>query len=36
MLKALQENVAKYEEKFGIIEEVESPEAKIGFNVGEK
>lgn len=32
MIKALQENVGKYEEKFGNIEEAESPEGKIGFN----
>lgn len=33
MVKALQENVGKYEEKFGKIEEAEAPEAKLGFNV---
>jgi hypothetical protein len=31
MIKALQENVGKYEEKFGKIEEAEAPEANIGF-----
>jgi len=31
MVKALQENLGKYEEKFGKIEEAEAPEAKIGF-----
>lgn len=36
MLKALQENLAKYEEKFGKIEEGEAPEAKIGFSAGGK
>ena len=36
MIKALQENVGKYEEKFGKIEEAEAPEAKLGFNIGEK
>lgn len=36
MVKALQENVGKYEEKFGKIEEAEAPEAKLGFNIGEK
>jgi len=33
MIKALLDNVAKYEEKFGKIEEAEAPEAKLGFNV---
>ncbi|MGB2761979.1 MAG: DUF3467 domain-containing protein [Minisyncoccales bacterium] len=39
MLKALQENLAKYEDKFGKIEEAKSPdvreegEGKIGFRV---
>lgn len=36
MIKALQENIGKYEEKFGKIEEAEMPETKLGFNVGEK
>jgi len=31
MIKALQENIGKYEEKFGKIEEAKIPEAKIGF-----
>jgi hypothetical protein len=31
LIKALQENLGKYEEKFGKIEEAEAPEAKIGF-----
>ena len=39
MLKALQENLKKYEEKFGKIEEAKAPrpantEPKIGFSVG--
>jgi hypothetical protein len=34
MLKALQENVGKYEEKFGKIEEADVPETKIGFGEG--
>lgn len=33
MLKALQENISKYEEKFGKIEEAKTPETKIGFGV---
>ena len=32
MTKALQENIEKYEARFGKIEEVESPEGAIGFN----
>jgi len=36
MIKALQENIAKYEGKFGKIEEAKVPERGIGFNVGEK
>lgn len=35
MIKALQENMEKYEEKFGKIEETEVPERKIGFNTEE-
>jgi hypothetical protein len=31
MIKALQENLESYEEKFGKIQEAESPETKIGF-----
>jgi len=31
MIKALQENVGKYEEKFGQIKEAEAPEGNIGF-----
>jgi len=31
MIKALQENIGKYEGKFGKIEEAEVPKAKIGF-----
>jgi len=31
MVKAIQENLGKYEEKFGKIEEAEVPEAEIGF-----
>ncbi|MBZ9578651.1 DUF3467 domain-containing protein [Patescibacteria group bacterium] len=36
MIKALQESITKYEDKFGKIEEAEVPERGIGFNVGEK
>ncbi len=36
MIKALQENVKKYEEKFGKIDEAEAPKENIGFNVDEK
>ncbi len=36
MIKALQENIAKYEGKFGKIEEAEVPEREVGFNIGEK
>lgn len=36
MIKALQENVSKYEAKFGKIKEAEIPEREIGFNVREK
>lgn len=32
MIGALGENVKKYEEKFGKIEEAEAPEAKLGFS----
>ncbi|MCH7604578.1 DUF3467 domain-containing protein [Patescibacteria group bacterium] len=31
MIKALQENIEKYEEKFGKIEEAEAPEQPLGF-----
>ena len=31
MIKALQENVERYEDKFGKIEEAESPESPFGF-----
>lgn len=31
MIKALQENLRKYEDKFGSIEEAQSPEESIGF-----
>ena len=34
MLKALQENLAKYEEKFGKIEEAKGPEAVSGQEEG--
>ena len=39
MVKALEENISKYEEKFGKIEEAKGPsaagtESKIGFGVG--
>jgi hypothetical protein len=36
MIKALQNNVGKYEEKFGKIEEAKTPDAKIGFGIEEK
>jgi len=36
MITALKDNIEKYEGKFGKIEEAEVPEAKLGFNVGEK
>jgi len=36
LIKALQENIGKYEEKFGKIQEAEVPETKLGFNVEEK
>jgi len=35
MLRALKENIAKYEEKFGKIEEAGGPEAPIGFRCEE-
>ncbi|UZE92916.1 MAG: DUF3467 domain-containing protein [Candidatus Nealsonbacteria bacterium] len=35
MIKALQDNIQRYEEKFGKIEEVEVTKEKIGFNVEE-
>ncbi|MCD6528518.1 DUF3467 domain-containing protein [bacterium] len=31
MVRALEENIAKYEEKFGKIEEATTPETPIGF-----
>lgn len=36
MIKALEENVSRYEGKFGKIEEAEVPEKSIGFSVEEK
>jgi len=33
MLRALEENVKKYEEKFGQVAEADTPEASLGFNV---
>ncbi len=36
MIKALEENLSKYEEKFGKIEEARVPEAPLGFKVEEK
>lgn len=36
MVKALEENLSKYEEKFGKIEEARAPEAPLGFKVDEK
>ncbi|MBD3208156.1 MAG: DUF3467 domain-containing protein [Candidatus Nealsonbacteria bacterium] len=35
MIKALQENLERYEDKFGEIESAQSPEQKIGFRMGE-
>lgn len=32
MINALKDNIEKYEEKFGKIEEAETPEQKIGFD----
>jgi hypothetical protein len=32
VIKALEENIKKYEEKFGQIKEAEIPETKIGFD----
>lgn len=31
MIKALEENLSKYEEKFGRIEEAKAPEVSLGF-----
>jgi len=31
LAKALEDNIGKYEKKFGKIEEVESPESEVGF-----
>ena len=36
MIKALEENLSKYEEKFGKIEISQVPEAALGFKVAEK
>lgn len=36
MIKALEENLSKYEEKFGKIEIAEVPGASLGFKVEEK
>jgi len=36
MIRALEENIAKYEGKFGKIEEAEIPESSIGFKVNQK
>lgn len=36
MIKALEGNLSKYEEKFGKIEEAQVPEAPLGFKVDEK
>lgn len=36
MVKALQENLAKYEEKFGSVEEAKAVEPSIGFNPAAK
>jgi len=32
MINALKDNIEKYEEKFGKIQEAEIPETKLGFN----
>ena len=36
MIRALQGNLERYEDKFGEIESAESPEQKVGFRVGEQ
>lgn len=36
MIRALQENISKYEGKFGKIEEAKVPERAIGFEVEDK
>lgn len=36
MVKALQENIAKYEERFGKIEEAAEPVSNFGFKPGEQ
>jgi hypothetical protein len=36
MVKALEENLSKYEEKFGKIAEAQAPEAPLGFQVEKK
>lgn len=36
IIKALQINVKKYEEKFGAIKEAEEPKGKIGFRLSAK
>jgi len=36
LLKALQENILKYEDKFGRIEEAEAPGTLLGFQVEKK
>jgi len=36
MIKALEENLSKYEEKFGKIEIAQASEAPLGFKVAEK
>jgi len=36
MIKALEENLSKYEEKFGKIEEARVPEVPLGFQVEKK
>ncbi len=32
MIKALQDNIAKYETKFGVIQAAEEPKGKMGFH----
>jgi len=36
MIKAIEDNLGKYENKFGKIEEAKIPEAEVGFKVEEK
>jgi len=36
MIKALEDNIVKYEEKFGKIETAQPPEENLGFKMNEK